>query len=188
MRCCNPRSSAHRSLSAAGVAALAIALTGCPGIAAAFLATFEIRNDSGEPVWVTPIGMTEGSGRFGPLPRYNRQEGSTRSNPNRTRLLLKPGESVAVTYDTDDINFRHILVRPARGPLRILDTDHMGTLGACYGPQKALYAIPSLRTLLPAPIDLEACETGSYVPYPPLRIEYFPQRIPSTTSPLPHAT
>lgn len=148
-----------------------VVLRSCHPVARVFVSELRIRNDSGVTVWVTPIGMWEGRGRIGPLPRLTPALWMWR-HPRQTRLRLDPGESVRILYDWDDINFRHILVRDAAGVVRILDTDRKGNLGNCYRAQRDTYVIPALKMLRLAPAELHPCEKGKAVDYPPLRIEY----------------
>ncbi|MCS6951121.1 MAG: hypothetical protein NZ520_11735, partial [bacterium] len=52
-----------------------------------FLESFEVVNGSGQDVWVTPIGMLEGSGKYGPLIRFYNQYPPAVPHPTRTNLL-----------------------------------------------------------------------------------------------------
>ena len=143
----------------------------CHPLVGPFLSTFRVRNDSGQTIWITPLGMWEGNGMIGPLPLYHHTAYMLRDLRVGKRELL-PGASMQFTYDMDDINFRHILVRDATGVIRILDTDKRGTIGRCYGAQHGIYSIPPLRSLKPAPQQLRVCERGEPVEYAPLRINY----------------
>lgn len=131
----------------------------------AFIATFEMYNDSGVDVWVTPIGMCEGSGEYGPLPRYRDRYPPALWSRQDHDVPLEAGDSVRITYDMDDINFRHILVRTGSEDVFILDTDKMGDRHSCYGPQQDAYGIPPLDQLEKAPAELLPCAKGESVSY-----------------------
>jgi hypothetical protein len=140
----------------------------CNPMALVFLVSFEVVNESEEHVWVTPIGMLEGSGEYGPLPRYRAPRLPAlplRGRGRHYEIPLRAGESVKITYDWDDINFRHILVRTESGDVLIVDTDKLGTRGSCYAAQKSRYAIPSLQKLRRAAGELAPCAEGQRVAY-----------------------
>jgi len=130
-----------------------------------FLESFEMYNDSGVDVWVTPIGMCEGSGKYGPLPRFRNHYPPGLPSRQDHDIPLKAGGSVTITYDCDDINFRHILVRTDSDEVLILDTDKMGDLDSCYGPQQDAYGIPPLDQLQKVPAELVPCAKGESVSY-----------------------
>ena len=154
------------------VVALVFAALGTLMLMASFLVcgwlvSFEIVNESGVDLWITPIGMTEGSGLYAPLPRY-----SDKIFPiaiplwkEENDILIKSGESLRYTYDYDDINFRHILVRADPDDIYIINTDKKGTLHHCYGPQKKKYVIPPLADLQKIPVELIPCTSGRSVKY-----------------------
>ncbi len=137
----------------------------CNPLLLAFLTKFDIVNEAGVDVWVTPIGMCEGSGRYGPLPMFHNRFPPAIPKLSRHDIPLESGESLTVIYDWDDINFRHVLVRTGSGDVLILDTDKKGNLHSCYGPQKDKYVIPSLADLSNAPPELVPCIEGRTVPY-----------------------
>ena len=85
--------------------------------------------------------------------------------PERYEIPLKAAHTLKVTYDCDDINFRHVLVRSASDEVFIVDTDKKGTRGVCYGPQKDAYTIPPLAELKEAPPELIRCTGGEYTRY-----------------------
>jgi hypothetical protein len=131
----------------------------------AFLANFEIKNDSGLAVQVTPIGMWEGSGLYGPLPTYRSEHPPAIPARAPCDIPLAPGETISITYDWDDINFRHLLVRVPDGRLLITDTDKMGSLHYCYGPQQKQYVIPPPNLVQEASSELAPCCGGKKVRY-----------------------
>jgi hypothetical protein len=131
----------------------------------AFLTSFTMYNESGVDVWVTPIGMREGSGRYGPLPRYRDSYPPAWPVKERSDLFLADRAELTITYDWDDINFRHVLVRNASGDISILDTDRTGSLHSCNPAQQDRYGLPRLSELAPAPQELAACTRGETVSY-----------------------
>lgn len=131
----------------------------------AFLASFEMYNDSGADIWVTPIGMREGSGEYGPLPMYQNKFPPAKRARSNHDIPLRDGDSLTITYDCDDINFRHILVRTQQRKLFIVDTDRIGNLDSCYPPQEEVYGIPPLADLAQASDELVPCTRGKTVRY-----------------------
>jgi len=130
-----------------------------------FLSSFEIRNDSGVDVWVTPIGRWEGTGDYGPLPRYwNRTPPAIPSWQDHD-IPLEAGGRLTVIYDWDDINFRHLLVRTADEEVYITDTDKKGTLDYCYAAQESSYRIPPVKEMPKVPDELLPCTRGKHVQY-----------------------
>ncbi len=130
-----------------------------------FLESFEIVNNSGEDIHVTPIGMVEGSGRYAPLPRYGDEfPPAVRMEPSYN-IFLKAGSVLRITYDMDDINFRHILVRTGENRVLIVDTDRRGTLMTSYGPKNKHYQVPTLEQLQTAPEEVIPCTRGQYVQF-----------------------
>ena len=146
-----------------GVGLLLLAL--CNPMLLVFLQKFEVVNQSGADLWVTPIGMCEGSGKYGPLRMYHNMFPPAIPKFCDHDIPLKSGQSLTVIYDWDDINFRHILVRTQRGEALIVDTDKMGDLHHCYRPQQDKYEIPPLAQLSKASPELLPCIEGKSVTY-----------------------
>jgi len=76
----------------------------------AFLESFSIVNNSGEAVEVMPLGMLTVTGRYGPLPRYKGFFPPAVPLQSSQPIHLSPAAEAKLTYDYDDINFRHILI------------------------------------------------------------------------------
>ncbi|MCD4784548.1 MAG: hypothetical protein K8T10_12065 [Candidatus Eremiobacteraeota bacterium] len=132
----------------------------------AFKASFNIVNKSGEDMRITPIGMWEGKeGYYGPLPRFYDKYPPMIPNLRNHSIKLKANQKLKYTYDWDDINFRHILIERKNREIYILDTDKMGTSGACIGPQKKSYEIPHPIMLETAPPELIPCTKGKEIKY-----------------------
>jgi hypothetical protein len=131
----------------------------------AFLESFQIENRSGQYLEVVPIGMFEGTGLYGPLPLYRNTFPPAIPLPTSQTISIASGNKTRVTYDYDDVNFRHILIRDKTGHIYILDTDKKGTKQACYGPQKDIYTIPPVDQLQIAQSELIQCFYGHKVSY-----------------------
>lgn len=121
----------------------------------AFLADVSLENHSGEAVWTTLLG-TGPRGQIAVLPETrakDRPGGWQR--PRETPLPA--GETRALTYNWDDINFNWIAVRGASGPWRVVRTGlptiepNPDTPMTFHRPDRAAYAIPPLASLPAAP-------------------------------------
>lgn len=88
----------------------------------AFLTSFTVDNQSGEPVWVTPVGTIGKEGTRSALPL---SASSFLCLPalSASRFPLNAGERVKLTYDWDDIQFSELVIAPASGPARMLVVD-----------------------------------------------------------------
>lgn len=120
----------------------------------ALVSEFEIVNDSGQYIRVTPVGMIEGDGRYCPLGTFYQKLPSKKKLRNVYDVEMKAGEAIKIIYDSDDINFRHILIKTAFGGIYIMDTDKCGTLHSSCGAQREKYVIPDLSTLSLASSEL----------------------------------
>jgi hypothetical protein len=131
----------------------------------AYLEEIEIINASGEKIWVTPIGMLESSGKYGPLPRYTDKSFPAFPRGTATNIRLKPRQYVKIIYSWDNINFRYILIYTKNGGTYIMETDKRGDLRTTYPPKQKQYVIPPLNQLSQAPKELLPCMKGKYVKY-----------------------
>lgn len=129
----------------------------------AFMATFEVRNDTARDFQMVPIGMREGDGDYGPLPMYDSTELPLRRRDN-IRFTVSASGVIVVNYDCDDINFRHLLLKDKNGRQWIMDTDKRGAHHSCYGPQQSQYIIRDDQ-IVPAPQELLPCFEGEFVQY-----------------------
>ncbi len=137
----------------------------CNPMVLMFMVSFDIVNESGSDLWITPIGMWEGNRRYGPLPRFRDRYPPCIPHGQHCDIPVKAGQRLRITYDCDDINFRHILLRDISGIIYIVDTDKKGTARYCCGPQKKEYVIPPLEDLQKAPDELASCTRGENVSY-----------------------
>lgn len=129
-----------------------------------FLDSFEIVNRSGQDGWAPPIGMREGSGKCGPLPRFYNRYPPAVPHPTRSNLLIPKGETLKYTYGWDDFNFRHLLVRNTSGEVFIVDTDKEGTLHQCYRPPAGLVRNPAPSHPAPSPSGAAALPAREICP------------------------
>lgn len=144
---------------------LLLALNALNPLQVGFIEGFEVVNDSGETVSVTPIGVWERTGEYGPLPLYRSKFPAIPQLRGPAQRQLAPNTSCRFLYDCDDINFRHILVQTTAGDVFIVDSDKRGSLNACYGPQRSRYRVPPLAELARAPNGLRPCLHGKSVAY-----------------------
>ena len=136
-----------------------------------FLVSFDVINESGEEIVIMPIGMVEGTERYGPLPRFSSTRAPAKPIDRREPISISIGDRATIVYDYDDINFRHILIRDRYGTIYIVDTDKKGNISSCYGPQERRYSVPLLKDLRHAPDELLPCFDGKYVRYS-VAVEY----------------
>jgi hypothetical protein len=114
----------------------------------AFVTQFDVVNQSGEPVHVTPIGTTE-SGRTAALPQYAARLPALPALRDANHPI-PAGGTLTIRYDWDDINFTELRVRGADGVERVFPTDPLPTTRGYYANRQGQYVIPPLKTLPPA--------------------------------------
>ena len=152
-----------------GILALAVALLVLANafnpMQLAFLESFDVVNQNCQDIDIMPIGMMAFTGKYGPLPRYKNWYPPAVALDSTKPISVAAGSRIRITYDCDDVNFRHILVGSGDGAIYIVDTDSKGTKHACYGPQKKVYLLPPLEHLQHAPIELVPCFHGHEVAY-----------------------
>ncbi len=143
-----------------------------------YLEEIEIINASGEKIWITPIGMLEASGKYGPLPRYTDKSFPAIPRGTAHNIKLKPRQYIRLIYNWDSINFRYILVYSKNGGTYIMETDKRGDLYTTYPPKQKRYIIPPLSELRQAPRELIPCMKGKFVKY---KIEEYPPELPDAS-------
>ena len=116
-----------------------------------FLEDFEVVNESGQRVTVTPIGPWDSTDEWSPLPQYTSEDAPARPVSGSGAVTLAPGESRSIIYDWDDIAFRALLVQATDGDVFIIWTDAGET--CCSPPARDSYAIPPLD-------EAEKCPDG----------------------------
>ena len=131
----------------------------------AFQYEFEVVNQSGEAVAVTPIGSVGPSGARYVLPQYSRRSPALPALW-RADFELAPGESIKVIYDWDDINFSEILVQTTSGHSRQLVVDPRPTESQYHAPSAERYVIPPLAELPAATPSVIHAASASPFNYP----------------------
>ncbi len=118
-----------------------------------FLETFDIANESGETIAITPIGATETAHRLRELPSFQEDYPPARDAVSRN-IPMAPGQRIKYTYDWDDVNFTHIVIRGPDGVVRALATDYRIEEGCCGPPKRDEYIIPPLSEIPMAPAEM----------------------------------
>ena len=118
----------------------------------AFMTDLRIVNDSGETVWVTPVGIPSSACGYATLPRFRYLLLAAIPWASPTEVELDPGEAFEFTYDWDDVQFVGILVGTGNGDLRYLETDFRP--GCCWAPHCEEYMIPEMDRIPTAPAEM----------------------------------
>ena len=136
-----------------------LALVGS-GMTLGFLADVVVENASSELLRVTPIGTVDKEGTRRQLPIYDKDD---RIPAWQTaNLRLRPGESITITYDWDDINFSEIAVRRPTGEYRMMVVNPTPTEGCCAPPATDRLRVPPFSDLVAIdPRVQAAAERGS---------------------------
>ena len=138
------------------------------GFGAAFVTSFTIKNGTNASITVAPVGLVCHDCPRRPLPLYMKVPllplppfpavGSGRFD-------LRPGASVLVHYDMDDIQISEIAVADGAGEVRQLVVNASPTVGQYKGPPQRLYEIDDLSKLpLASPAVQEAAEAAGRQP------------------------
>ena len=132
------------------------------GAGLAFCTTFTIENGSDQTISVTPVGAVGPLGSRQPLPTCRN---FVYSFPESIRggYQLRPGESVAITYDWDDINLSEIVVDQAGVTWGQLVVDPQPTLGRYHAPRQKHFRIDRAG-LVPAPENVLEAAQRAQVP------------------------
>jgi hypothetical protein len=127
----------------------------------AFVTQFDVVNQSGEAIRVTPVGRTE-SGRVAVLPQYALRLPALAAVRD-TDLAIAAGGRRTIRYDWDDIQFTEIRVRGGDGTERVLLTDPGPTTRGYYANRQPQYVIPPLKTLPTATTSFDASRASRVV-------------------------
>jgi hypothetical protein len=127
----------------------------------AFITQFDVVNQSGEAVRVTPVGRTE-SGRVAVLPQYASRLPALAAVRDTDHPIAAGGRRT-VRYDWDDIQFTEIRVRGSDGVERVLLTDPGPTTRGYYANRQPQYVIPPLNTLPAARTSFDASRASRVV-------------------------
>ena len=128
-------------LSCCGISAVALSML-WPGFLA-FDTEFEVVNRSGQTIFVSAVGTVGKEGKKTALWLLER--------PPRPAcdLRLAEGESVAIRYDWDDVNFSEIVVRTESGQYYQMVVDPKPAESRYHPPLSQHYVIGSLSELKP---------------------------------------
>ncbi len=120
-----------------------------------FLTSFTIDNNSGQNIWVSPIGAVGQNGDRHPLPFSYFKHFSVRSI-KKTDFYIAKDTSRMFVYDWDDIQFSEILVRHEQGDICFIATDPNPTQNQYRNLKNKLFTIPSLSELPVASSNLKS--------------------------------
>ncbi len=112
----------------------------------AFLTSFKVENQSGQDIWVTPIGTIGADGRRSRLPIFITVIPAFHAIKTG-RFRLKDGGTLKIKYDWDDINFSEIAVEAKGGQFYQLIVDPKPTENQYHPPESRHFSIPPLETL-----------------------------------------
>ena len=102
-----------------------------------FLFSFEVKDNSNQTIWITPIGSIGFEGKKSRLPVFLNEV------PAIPAIVyggyrLDPGDSKTIVYDWDDINFSDIVVKDKSGEYRSLIVNP--------NPTERMYSTPTTNT------------------------------------------
>jgi len=118
-------------------------------------AEFEIANNSGIPISVTPVGIIKTQARRVTLPVL-RPKGQRIWTRRRTEIPLAPGQTIRLAYDFDEIQFSEVLVHTQEGGTRMLLVIPSGVHEGQYSPPREnSFSVPALAGLPAAPDNVK---------------------------------
>lgn len=115
----------------------------------AFITRFTVENQSGQTLRITPIGTRGDEGYKGRLPILMTTFPALPSFRSGG-YSLKPGKSVKITYDWDDVNFSEIAVQTEDGSLYEFVVDPNPLLNQYHSPESNHFIISDSAILQPA--------------------------------------
>lgn len=123
-------------------------------------------NESGEEVWLTPIGSKKGNKEIGPLEGIHKQYPF--QSVRNTRIHLPSNDSRVIKYDYSEQNLQFIIVEFADGTLGILKIEEVlwETLDynrCCLQSKQTNATIPLKSTIITCPDELEPAHGGKDV-------------------------
>lgn len=141
-------------------------------IALAFQTSIVIANQSGEDIYFTPMGITEGSGRLWPLPQFFSSP-PLAPTMKQSDFYLPAGQEITINYDWDDIIFTTVLVRGRNGVNRELIVDPDARVeDCCYMPRNPNVVVTPLGNLPNA--RPEVVSAAVYSIFPRILFLYLP--------------
>ena len=129
-----------------------------------FITTIHITNATDQPLWVTPIGVTDAQGTRRPLPMPPETSYLFEFIP-RGGFLVKPSSTIDLEYDWDDINLSEIVVENAAGKLGQIIADPMPQLNQFHPADPDTFTITDFETLQPVPANVAAAYRQAQRPF-----------------------
>jgi hypothetical protein len=111
---------------------------------AAFLTEFSVTNNTGETIWITPIGTVGSEGSRHLLPLY-RQSFPFFLRSKVGHFPVAPGSTLYLTYDFDDINFSEVVIETEAGTT--------GQVVVNPNPTANQYTVPALTDIVVTDLD-----------------------------------
>ncbi len=124
-------------------------------LAVSFLAKFNVVNETGRDILVTPIGAVGSKGQRRPLPLSENKIISLGS-ARKINIPIPKGQTREFAYDWDDIQFSELLITAENGDFHVLITDPEPLKNQYHQPLKESFTIPPLSELPEAPENLTA--------------------------------
>ncbi len=112
----------------------------------AFITSFQVENQSGQDVRITPIGTVGAKGRKARLPVFVSVIPALPAIKTGN-FYLKDGETLNIKYDWDDINFSEIAIESDDGQFFQLVIDPNPTDNRYHPPKSKHFKIPPLDSL-----------------------------------------
>lgn len=112
----------------------------------AFIISFKVENQSGEDIWITPIGTRGSEGRRAHLPRYISVFPALPAIKTGS-FHVQNHQTIEIKYDWDDINFSEIAIESQDGQFYQLVVDSNPTKDQYRTPESRHFIIPDFKTL-----------------------------------------
>ena len=126
-----------------------------------FITSFTVQNASGQPIDITPVGTRGSEGKKSLLPIFTTASPAFPAIKTR-HFHIENGDSIAIRYDWDDVNFSEIVVRTSENHYHQLVVDPTPTDNQYHPPTSDHFVIPPISQLQPidSPV-LAAVQTSS---------------------------
>ena len=126
----------------------------------------DFRNESGEDIEITPIGIVEGGEHIGPL--FDMYKTWWFQKVKNANIHVKTNESRMITYDMDDQNLQFVIVKYQDQTMQILKLDaeiweNSSYEGCCRDPVLNSYTIPPRSQMPECPEILKPATNGEYI-------------------------
>lgn len=134
----------------------------------AFITSFTVKNQSGQDIWITPIGTIGEEGKKARLPIFITAIPAFPAIKTG-RFQLKDGDAREIWYNWDDINFSEVAIESKDGQFYQFIVDPKPTENRYHAPKSRDFLIPVLEMLPPIQsIVFEAATQRSRRWIPPL--------------------